>query len=474
MSGVPERRPRKVLTAEQKHLLWVRMLIGQITQADAAAEAGVDRSVISRLRAVARDGAIAALGASRPGRPRQSRAEAMEAAALRAEAGAAGPHGGLPGRGAGGAAGKVGLGTGGPVPAGVDGAAEAVLLDLIDGAVAAGWTRRRVCSVLGLGRRRAWRWARRRDDGRLDDARPGGRPIHGLLDWERDEIVKLFDEWGEVDRSHRKLARRGSCLGRVWVSPSTVDRPLAGHGLALAGLPRPKRAARTPWPQWCEWRPNQLWCWDGTQFPRCPTAKHAYAIVDAASRKWIATHLTPSPDSVAARVLFARALDGEGLPGDDLAARLADPDAEPPDDDIALLLAISDNGPEMRAGDTAAFMALCSTAQRFGRPSTPTDHPWIESMFGHAEHDHPHLETPADPADLSREPERTRTHYNGVRLHEGIGHVTPDDEHQGRGEHIRQARRDGLRQADAQRRHAHRDRPPPRPTRHHRQHTDAA
>ncbi len=61
------------------------MLSGQVTQAQAAAEADVDRSVISRLRAVTRDGAIAALGSSRPGRSRQSRAEAAAAAALRAE-----------------------------------------------------------------------------------------------------------------------------------------------------------------------------------------------------------------------------------------------------------------------------------------------------------------------------------------------------------------------------------------------------
>jgi putative transposase len=31
-----------------------------------------------------------------------------------------------------------------------------------------------------------------------------------------------------------------------------------------------------------------------------------------------------------------------------------------------------------------------------------------------------------------------------VRLHAGIGYVTPDDEHEGRGEALRQARRDGL------------------------------
>ena len=64
MTSTP-RKPKRMLTAEQKYDLWLRMLTGQISQADAAAEAGVDRSVITRLRAVARDGAIAALQASR-------------------------------------------------------------------------------------------------------------------------------------------------------------------------------------------------------------------------------------------------------------------------------------------------------------------------------------------------------------------------------------------------------------------------
>ena len=84
MSSV-QRKPKKLLTAEQKYDLWVRMLTGQVTQAQAAVEAGVDRSVIARLRAVARDGAVAALGSSKPGRRCQSQAEATEAAALRSE-----------------------------------------------------------------------------------------------------------------------------------------------------------------------------------------------------------------------------------------------------------------------------------------------------------------------------------------------------------------------------------------------------
>ena len=83
--GSQQRSYKKFLTAEQKYDLWVRMLSGQITQAEAAAVAGVDRSVIARLRAVARDGAVAALASSRPGQPHQSLAEASEVAALRSE-----------------------------------------------------------------------------------------------------------------------------------------------------------------------------------------------------------------------------------------------------------------------------------------------------------------------------------------------------------------------------------------------------
>ena len=79
------RRAKRFLTAEQKYDLWVRMLSGQITQGAAAVEAGVDRTVITRIRTVARDGAIAALQASKPGKPTLSRAETSRAAELEAE-----------------------------------------------------------------------------------------------------------------------------------------------------------------------------------------------------------------------------------------------------------------------------------------------------------------------------------------------------------------------------------------------------
>lgn len=79
------RRAKQFLSPEQKYDLWVRILTGQITRSDAAAEAGVDRTTIATLRRVAKDGAIAALTAAQPGRRKVSHQEASEIAKLRAE-----------------------------------------------------------------------------------------------------------------------------------------------------------------------------------------------------------------------------------------------------------------------------------------------------------------------------------------------------------------------------------------------------
>jgi hypothetical protein len=79
------RKPKRFLSAEQKYDLWVRMLTGQITQGAAATEVGVDRSVIVRIKSVARDGAIAALQASKPGKSPGAKAEQTELVGLRAE-----------------------------------------------------------------------------------------------------------------------------------------------------------------------------------------------------------------------------------------------------------------------------------------------------------------------------------------------------------------------------------------------------
>jgi putative transposase len=175
-----------------------------------------------------------------------------------------------------------------------------------------------------------------------------------------------------------------------------------------------------------------------------PGRPNAFAIIDLVSRKWLATLLSAEETSTQVEVVFGDALGAEGLM--ELVAARQDGRVDLAQDDPGrpLLLAVSDNGPQMTSGSTREFLALCSIVQHFGRPHTPTDQAPIESFFGHIKGEWPHLERIRDPDELRAELEVVRTHYNTVRLHAGIGYVTPDDEHSGRGAQIRTARRQGL------------------------------
>jgi putative transposase len=347
------------------------------------------------------------------------------------------------------------LGLSGRVPARVDTATKAALLDLVDDALEEGWSLRRACHQLDLAERRVHRWLTRRAGGRLGDQAPGGSPMHGLLAAEAEEILALFDEWGETDRSHRKLAHRGSYLDRVWVSPSSVRRVLFLADKHFRPRPRPGKSVRKPFPDWVSYTPNSIWIYDTTHFPAAGMA--VLIIEDLVSRKWLTEVVSVEETATQVELAFTAALDAEGLL-DAVDARHDDGriDLGTADEHRPILLAVSDNGPQMTSGSTREFLALCAIAQHFGRPGTPTDQAWIESLNGHIKIDYPHLLAIRDPATLRAELAITRAHYNGVRLHQGIGYVTPDDEHQGRGDAIRKARQAGLEQARLHRLATHR------------------
>lgn len=347
------------------------------------------------------------------------------------------------------------MGLSGRVPHRVDAATKAGLLDLLDEALEGGWTIRRGCMVLELGEVRVHRWYARRARGKLADQSPGGSPAHGILAEEAAEILALFDEWGEVDRSHRKLAHRGSYLSRVWVSPSTVRRVLHVADLHFRPLPRPGKSKRRPFPDWVEYTANSIWIYDTTHFTRAGMA--VLIIEDLVSRKWITEIVSVEETSTQVELAFTAALEAEGLL-EAVDARHDDGrvDLDADDETRPILLAVSDNGPQMTSGSTREFLALCAIAQHFGRPGTPTDQAWIESLNGHIKIENPHLLAITDPATLRAELAVVRQHYNTIRLHAGIGYVTPDDEHEGRGQAIRKAREAGLEQARIRRLATHR------------------
>lgn len=339
------------------------------------------------------------------------------------------------------------MGLAGPVPARVPAEVKELVLKTVDDATAAGFSHRWATGLWQVSDDRVHRWrARQRDVGSLEDLAPGGNPAHGLLDDEVAEILAVCEEWGPTDRSHRKLAHRGSYVGRVWVSPSSVRRVLAAHGLRLPKPPLPPPRTRTPWPDWLVWEPNRIWIWDVTHFSRA--RRCVFAIIDMVSRRWITTLSSIEETSTQVRVVFDQALVAEGLDGLLTDERL---DLDNDDPRRPILLAVSDNGPAMTSDDTRAYMAAMAISQHHGRPHTPTDQAWIESFFGHIKGEWPHLCDITDPQLLADELDRVRNDYNSVRLHEAIGYVTPDDEHYGRGEHIREARRQGLQRAHQRR-----------------------
>jgi putative transposase len=342
----------------------------------------------------------------------------------------------------------------GPVPSRVDARVKAGLLELLDHAVGRGWDEQAAADLLGVHVRRARRWRARSRAGRLSDAAPGGVPGHAILPSERAAILELYEAWKDIDRSHRKLAHRGSREALVWVSEATVLRVLRQEHLILPGNPPREPGARADWPDWVAWKPNSIWIYDFTHFTACGRA--AIAVMDVVSRYWLTTLVSAQETSLQVEVAFINALTTAGLDHridlDTLhllrsgQIRLADLDDRAP-----VLLAMSDNGPQMRSMATRQMMAAFAIGQQFGRPSTPTDQAWIESLFGHVKTEWPHLEAIRDPAQLITDLEQVRHEYNTVRLHAGIGYVTPDDEHHGRADAIRAARRRGMALARQQR-----------------------
>lgn len=362
----------------------------------------------------------------------------------------------------------MGLSTG-AVPSRLDAPVKHALLSLVAEAGAAGFLLRAACAWLRVPHTRILGWQARTAAGAPLEDRPAGpvagEAAHGLLDWEKTAIIELARAWEQTDLTHRKLAHRGSRLGEVYVSESTVLRVLEEAGMRLVGRPRPEPRPRRPFPEWAELSPGVIYCYDFTHFSGLP-GWCAIAVVDVVSRYCLSLRLCAEESSTQVEAAFIEALSADGkawlLEDEAFAAELAcgyvpDPDleaitataAESLDGhgEVPVLLAVSDNGPQMTSSMTATFMAGARIGQHFGRPGTPNDQAWIESFFGHLKTENPHLDKLTDPAELAAELENRKEHYNTLRLHEGIGYVTPDDEHHGRGDAIRDARRARLSQA---------------------------
>ena len=200
---------------------------------------------------------------------------------------------------------------------------------MVDHARAAGFSIGRIGRILQLRPERVWRWQLRAVDGQLEDRRPG-RAVHGVVPAEVDAIVEIAQTWRDIDRSHRKLAHRGSRQDRVWVSPSTFRRVLADQQVDLPEPPPPAPKARISLtlPVGLDWKPNNIWIYDGSEFARA--SREVVLVMDVVSRKWLSTVVSPEWTSTQVELAFTRALEAEGL-DEVIAARIDDPNlVDPP------------------------------------------------------------------------------------------------------------------------------------------------
>lgn len=125
----------------------------------------------------------------------------------------------------------------GPGPAGCRRPNQGGAAGLVEYATAHGWSVRQAAGALGLDHVRVLRWQSWQAAGRLDDLRPGpDEALHALLDWERKAIVKLSEEWGQIDRAHRKLPT----AARAWAGSTSANPACCGFWRPRAS---PARAA---------------------------------------------------------------------------------------------------------------------------------------------------------------------------------------------------------------------------------------
>ena len=80
VSGSRKRRVKRFLSPSLKYEIWLQLVRQDATVTEVAAAQQVDRSTIMRIKQVAKDGALSALAASKPGVQGRQRDYELEAA----------------------------------------------------------------------------------------------------------------------------------------------------------------------------------------------------------------------------------------------------------------------------------------------------------------------------------------------------------------------------------------------------------
>ena len=274
----------------------------------------------------------------------------------------------------------------------------------------------RVCSLLQIEERRVRRWLRLST---LEDAKPGPEHApHGLLTEEREAIVVLAKEEAFVDDSHRVLRAKGVDAGRIAVSSSTVYRVMRKEGLTTDRCGRSRRTGRSRKPDRPELtEPNQRWCWDISYLRTLVRGifLYLYVLLDEYSRKVVAYRVSWCLSHKEGMELLEEGFEKEGLTQEQL----------------EILALCNDRGSQMKAKPLMRMVSELGISQKFSRPRTPNDNPFVESLFSTTKGAPEYPGEFKDDIDGHTYFASYFDSYNNVRLHGNIGYVTPAQRHCG-------------------------------------------
>jgi transposase InsO family protein len=281
---------------------------------------------------------------------------------------------------------------------------------------AKGVKRNRTCELLQIEERRVRHWFSRPT---LADTKPG--PVHAphaLLPEERKAIVAVAKDEMYVDDSHRILTAKCVDSGSLAVSASTVYRVMRTEGLTTDRSGRSHRNGNSRKPDRPELTgPNLRWCWDISYLRTlvAGTFLYLYALLDEYSRKVVAFRISWNLVNAEGKELIDEGIEKEGLTLEQ----------------VEILTLFNDRGAQMKAKSFKKFLEVLGISQKFARPRTPNDNPFVESLFATTKGALEYPDTFTDDVEALTYFTAYFDFYNNVRRHGKIGYVTPVQRHTG-------------------------------------------
>lgn len=302
-------------------------------------------------------------------------------------------------------------------------------MEVIDQSKEMGISRNRTCELLQIEERRVRHWFSRPA---LADNKPG--PVHAphaLLPEERQAIVALAKDERFVDDSHRVLTAKGVDAGLLAMSASTAYRVMRDEGLTTDRSGRSHRNGNSRKPDRPELTgPDQRWCWDISYLRTLIPGifLYLYALLDEYSRKVVAFRISWNLSAAEGKELIDEGIEREELTPEQ----------------VKILELFNDHGTQMKAKPFKKFLEDLGISQKFARPRTPNDNPFVESLFATTKGALEYPGTFTDDIEALAYFTPYFYFYNNVRLHGKIGYVTPVQRHCGEDKAILALRKERL------------------------------